>query len=281
MKIVLCIVALIIGVILIWFLIPYSPLRSKFYDTVKEKKRENIRFDDSDVFSSSDFESFPVAVKNYIEHCGYLGTKKQNFVKMVYHDVDFTQGKDGPKLKIDYTQYDFAKQPDRLALIESRMFGVPFQGYDYYLDGNGGMKGVIAKVFSLFHQTGNEMNQACLATYLAECFFIPSAFLENDIDVEEVDDYHIKATIIYQGQTVNGLFTFNERYEMISFTTNDRAVVNTDNTITYVPWTAECSDYILCEDGIRRPTQFRAIWNYSDGDFVYFDGSIVEISYNK
>ena len=167
MKIVLCIVALIIGVILIWFLIPYSPLRSKFYDTVKEKKRENIRFDDSDVFSSSDFESFPVAVQNYIEHCGYLGTKKQDFVKMVYHDVDFTQGKDGPKLKIDYTQYDFAKQPDRLALIESRMFGVPFQGYDYY------------------------------------------------------------------------------------------------------------------EDGIRHPTKFRAIWNYSDGDFVYFDGSIVEISYNK
>ena len=105
MLIALCIIALIIGVILIWFLIPYSPLRSKFYDTVKEKKRGNRRFEDNDLFSSSDFGSFPASVQKYIEHCGYLGTKKQNLVKMVYHDVDFMQGKDGPKLKIDYTNY--------------------------------------------------------------------------------------------------------------------------------------------------------------------------------
>lgn len=279
MLIALCIIIFVVVVIVIWFLIPYSPLRSEFLETVREKKRENVRYENEDVFTSSDFDRFPTAIRNYIERCGYLGTKKHNLVKMEYHDVDFMQGKDGPKLTIDYTQYDFAKQPDRLALIESSMFGVPFQGYDYYLDGKGGMKGVIAKAFTLFHQTGNEMDQACLATYLAECLFIPSALLENDIDMEVIDDFHIKATISFQGQTVSGIFAFNEQYEMTSFTTNDRAVVDTDGTVTYVPWTAECIDYTLGEDGLRHPTKFRAVWNYPDGDFVYFNGLISQILY--
>ena len=36
-------------------------------------------------------------------------------------------------------------KPGRMAMIESSMFGIPFQGYDYYRDGKGGMRGVIAK----------------------------------------------------------------------------------------------------------------------------------------
>lgn len=38
-------------------------------------------------------------------------------------------------LTIDYTQYDFAREPARLAFIDSRLLGIPFQGYDYHLDG--------------------------------------------------------------------------------------------------------------------------------------------------
>ncbi len=42
----------------------------------------------------------------------------------------------------------------------------------HYLDGKGGMKGVIAKLFTLFDQTGEDMDRACLATFLAECMFL-------------------------------------------------------------------------------------------------------------
>lgn len=66
---------------------------------------------------------------------------------------------------------------------------------------------------------------------------------------------------------------------MISFTTNDRGVSNSDGTMEYVPWTALCSDYQLTKNGIKYPTKFQAIWNYPDGDLIYFDGIISEISY--
>lgn len=91
------------------------------------------------------------------------------------------QSQSGPALSIDYTHYNFTNVPSRLAFIDSSMFGILFEGYDYYINGNGGMKGVIGKAIQLFNQTGAEMDEACLVTYLAECFFIPTSILQGYI----------------------------------------------------------------------------------------------------
>ena len=136
-----------------------------------------------------------------------------DFVKMEYRDVAFSQGRQGPELTIDYTQYDIAAVPCRMALIESSMFGIPFQGYDSYRDGKGGMKGVIAKLITLFDQKGKEMDRACLATYLAESMFIPTALLQDCMEFDEIDDFHVKASISAYGDKVSGIFTFNELKE--------------------------------------------------------------------
>lgn len=166
-----------------------------------------------------------------------------------------------------------------MALIDSRLFGVPFEGYDYYQNGTGGMKGVIAKTITLFDQTGTDMDRACLATFLAESLFAPTILLQDYISFEEISDFEVEATINYGGQRARGIFTFNEQYEMISFTTNDRAVAGTDGTMEYIPWSALCSDYQLNENGIKYPTKFQAVWNYPDRDFIYFDGVISQVSY--
>ena len=78
---------------------------------------------------------------------------------MEYKKVDFSLGQNRPKLKIDYSQVDFANAPVRLAFIDSKMFGIPFQGYDYFVNGKGGMKGVLAKSFQLFDQIGEQMDR--------------------------------------------------------------------------------------------------------------------------
>ena len=279
MKIMLISIALILLFFVIWFCIPYSPLKAAFQKDNKNQRIENRLYTGDEVFTASDFYDFPVAVQKYIENNGYIGKKKMNFVKMEYHDVDFCQGRNGPILTIDYTQYDYVSTPSRLALIESSMFGIPFQGYDYYQNGTGGMKGVIAKLFTLFDQTGEEMDRACLVTYLAESMFAPTALLQDYMDLEEISEYQVKATVTAYGQTVSGIFTFNENYEMVSFYTNDRAVATSDGTMESVPWSAVCGDYKFGADGINHPTSFQAIWNYKDGDFIYFDGGISSINY--
>ena len=278
-MIVLISITVVFLLLIVWFCIPYSPLKSDFKKDTEELQTKNMIYTGDEVFTSDEFKDFPTSIRKYIENNGYIGKPKMNLVKMEYHDVAFSQGRSGPNLTIDYTQYDYVSCPCRLALIESSMFGIPFQGYDYYCDGRGGMKGVIAKLITLFDQTGEDMDKACLATFLAESMFVPTALLQDYIAFEEISEYQVKATITAYGQTVSGIFTFNEDYEMISFSTNDRAVTGSDGSAEYVPWSAVCGDYKIGDDGIKHPTCFKAIWNYPDGDFVYFDGIISSISY--
>ena len=272
---------IIIGVVLVWFHIPYSPVKKEFSRDIDALKEDNQLKQQGHLFAMEDFSHLPLAIQCYLEACGYIGTPQMSYLKMEYHDVDFMQGRNGPTLKIDYTQYDFVAKPSRMAFIDSSMFGVPFEGYDYYQNGVGGMKGVIAKGITLFNQTGADMDKACLATYLAEAMFAPSILLQDYISFEEISDYEVEATISYEGQMVSGIFTFNEEYEFVSFTTNDRAVSNPDGTMEYIPWSAVCEEYAVSENGIKYPTKFKAIWNYSDGDFVYFDGVISMVSYDE
>lgn len=270
----------IVGAVVIWFIIPYSPLKRQFQNDISSLFIENRLSNDRGNFTKEDFSDLPTAIQRYLENCGYIGTQKMSSLKMEYHDVAFSQGQSGPTLSIDYTQYNFVDEPCRMALIDTRMFGVPFEGYDYYQNGVGGMKGVIAKAITLFDQTGEEMNQACLVTFLAESMFAPTILLQDYVTFEEISDFEVRAEIRYAGQTAGGIFTFNEQYEMVSFTTNDRAVAKDDGSMEYVPWSALCSDYRLSENGIHYPTKFQAVWNYAEGDFVYFDGVISEVSYD-
>lgn len=199
-----------LGAILIWFHIPYSPIKHEFNKDVNILIEENHSMNSDEIFTKNDFSDFPFTIQKYIEKCGYLGTQKMSYLKMEYHDVNFMQEKDSPSLKIDYTQYNFVNEPNRLALIDSSMFGVPFEGYDYYKNGKGGMKGVIAKAITLFDQTGADMDKACLATFLAESLFAPTTLLQDYIAFEEISDFEVRAIISYKGQTASGIFTFNE-----------------------------------------------------------------------
>lgn len=279
MFIALGMLLVIVGALVIWFNIPYSPVKKQFQSDITALLAENQLSADNELFTEKDFSHLPTAIQRYIENCGYIGAAKMSYLKMEYHNVDFSQGKSGPTLKIEYTQYNFINEPCRMALIDSSMFGIPFEGYDYYQNGTGGMKGVIAKAITLFDQTGADMDKACLATFLAESLFAPTILLQDYITFEEISDFEVRATITYGGQTASGIFTFNEQYEMISFTTNDRAVAETDGSMEYIPWSAICNDYQLSPSGIKYPTKFQAVWNYPNGDFVYFDGVISEVSY--
>ena len=219
----------LIGIILIWFYVPYSPVKRDFQNDIDALMSENQLRTNNEVFTKEDFSSLPVAIQKYIQNCGYIGTPKMSYLRMEYNNVDFSQGKNHPTLKIDYMQYNFINEPCRMALIDSSMFGIPFEGYDYYQNGTGGMKGVIAKAITLFDQTGVDIDKACLATFLAESLFAPTILLQDYITFEEISDFEVQATISYKEQKASGIFTFNEQYEMISFTTNDRAVAGTDS----------------------------------------------------
>ena len=276
-MIALIIVAAVILLLAVWFNIPYSPVKTQFNSDIALRMQSSAPVA-GEKFTADDFKELPPLIQKYLESNGYIGAERHALLSMEYRDVDFGMGPDKPKIKIDYSQRDFADLPDRLAFIDSKMFGIPFQGYDYYMNGKGGMKGVLAKLFTLFDQTGPEMDKACLITYLAEALFLPEALLKDFISLKQVDDHTVEATIENKGVKASGAFHFNDSYEMTSFTTNDRGQVAPDGTIENTPWEAQCENYKEYSDGIKRPTVFRAVWKNKDADFIYFDGKISSVN---
>lgn len=247
----------------------YSKTKAEF-DEMAKTLTANVVHEEG-VFSEEDIARLPVPVQKYFKSCGYIGAPKMTKMKIDYKDVAFSFGRNKKPIKIDYTQYNFVNKPDRIAYIDSSIYGIPFEGLDSYIDGNGSMKGVIAKFFTLFHQTGKTLDKSSLVTFLSESLFIPNAALQDYIVWETIDDFRVKATINYYGISARGLFTFNEKGEMLSFTTDDREAVSPGGKSEKVKWSVVCNEYKEI-DGIKKPTVFQAIWNYDDGDFVYFNG---------
>jgi len=268
--------AAVILLAVIYFNQPYSPLKADFNKTAAGLISRTQP--QTEIFSQQDIAHLPAPVQKYFSHCGYIGAPKMSWMKTEFKDVPFSTGLNKPPLKIDYTQYNFVERPDRLAFINSSLYGIPFQGFDNFKQGTGSMKGVVAKAFTLFDQKGPEMDKACLVTVLSESLYVPNIALQDYITWEAIDDTHAKAVITAFGLSAGGIFTFNEAGEALEFTTDDRMAVGFDGSKQSIPWSALYQGYERDEKSILRPTVLQAVWHYPEGDLVYFDGKIKSIT---
>lgn len=276
LGIIASVIAAVVLLAVIYFNQPYSPLQSAF--TKAAAGLVSRTTPQTAVFSQQDIAGLPEPVQKYFTHCGLIGTPKMSWMKTEFKDVPFSTGFDKPPLKINYTQYNFVERPDRLAFIDSAMYGIPFQGFDSFRQGAGSMQGVIAKAVTLFDQKGPEMDKASLVTVLAESLYVPNIALQDYIRWETLDDTHVKATITAFGLSAGGTFIFNEAGEVLGFTTNDRTAVGFDGGSQNIPWSALYKNYQRDANGILRPGLLQAVWHYPQGDLVYFDGKIKSIT---
>lgn len=263
---------LIIAACVVYLMLPYSPVKNEFWEKVN-KISEKSKLSSKQI-TKDDLKQLPEIIQKYFINNGYLGIDSASVVILDFKDADLAMGVDKPELKIDYLEYNFVDEPARFAFIDTKMFGIPFQGLDRYQDAKGSMKGIIAKHITLFDVKGSDMDSAALVTYLSECLMHPSLALQDNISYEPLDEYSVKATIVDQGMEVSGIFYFNERYELTGF----EAERYSYDTNSYEKWTTVTTDYKEI-NGINTPTKLQAIWHFKDGELLYFDSNGVEISY--
>lgn len=262
------ILCVVIGVV-IYLKNPYSPIKKEFWETVERFTSENKLT--TNTITEQDLKALPEVLQKYFIKNGYLGIQSASAVIFDFKDADFSLGLGKGDIKIDYMVYDFVKEPVRLALIDSQMYGIPFQGIDICKDGKSSMKGVFAKHIQVF----NEYFDFIDAAYLSECLMHPSLALQDNITYKQIDDYSVEATIRKNEAETTGVFYFNENYEMTSFVVDERFCSDTN---TYEKWSAIVTDYSMI-NGINIPTKFQGVWNYSHGDLIYFNSNGMEISY--
>lgn len=275
--IVLIIIAVLIAILITWFIIPYSPLKAEF--TKQKNLLTSKSTSPAEYFSKEALADKPQLLQDFISYCGLMDKPMMSSSVTTHHQVDFLLQPDKPMQKIDYIQVNVANSPERTAFIDTKMAGVlPFQGLDDYIDGTARMQGVIGKLFTIFNVQNQEMNQSSLVTVLAEAIVCPSFFMGENIIWEEVDSTHLQATITAYGMTVSGVYEFDENGAITSFYSKDRYKENGGET-KLLDWVARCDAYKEV-DGIRRPTVFQGAWILPDGtEELYFDCDEVDVQF--
>lgn len=259
--------------LILYMLLPYAPYKKRFW-SLEEQLRSSLVMPKEQI-TEKDLDIFPPVLKAFYVKSGFIGKNKVSYVEYEFRDVDFVLGPNKPQVKMDYTIYNYAKEPTRIALIDTRLYGIPFGGMDSYIKGKGRMKGILAKHIPLFDVTGEDMDGGALVTYLAEAIMHPSLLMQDCITLEQLDDYTVKATIQDKGMKQTGLFHFNNQLEMTYFSTT-RFSADTDS---YEVWHAVLDQYTY-KEGIRRPMKFQGIWKYKEGDLIYFDSRDMDITFH-
>ena len=66
------ILLIIIGAILVWFHIPYSPIKKNFSEDIEALKNDNQLKGHGCLFKSEDFSHLPLVIQRYIDYYVFL-----------------------------------------------------------------------------------------------------------------------------------------------------------------------------------------------------------------
>lgn len=275
MELILGVNFLLVSILAIYFNVPYSRLKTNFKDYLAESE-ENIS--ENKKTTKYTLENLPQSMQNFYSYTKLVNKVNSNHVSFDFKDANFVNIEMNKTLKIDYSEHIFGDVPARFAFIDSSLYGIPFQGLDSFINGEGGMKGVVAKNITLFNQHGEEMNKAALVTWLAEIIFMPSQLLSGDVDIKEIDKNTVDVSITYDNIRASGTYKFLDSGELVEFTTDDRALIYNDGRLEHRKWSALYEDYKNNGD-LLLPNRLKSKWHFDNEDIIYFDGTDIEYTF--
>lgn len=275
MGLILGIILLLVSILVIYFNVPYSRLKTNFKDYLVASE-ENIN--ENKKAAKYTLEDLPQSMQNFYSYTKLVNKVSSNHVSFNFKDADFVNIEMNKTLKIDYSEHIFGDVPARFAFIDSSLYGIPFQGLDSFINGEGGMKGVVAKNITLFNQRGKEMNKAALVTWLAEIIFMPSQLLSGDVHIKEIDKNTVGVSITYDNIKASGNYKFLDSGELVEFTTDDRALIYNDGRLEHRKWSALYEDYKNNGD-LLLPNRLKSKWHFDNEDIIYFDGTDIEYTF--
>lgn len=212
----------------------------------------------------------PKVIETFYKKSHLDRVSNATYLEMYFPQADFSMGLKGSQIKINYTEVIYSHHT-RLALIQSKIHGIPFEGLDQYVHERGSMTGVIGKIFKLFSVTGREMDQAALATWLCEAILLPNSLSGIQVLWTNESENAVTAKLIKDQYEIDVTFGFNEEGLLSYAETNARYMTVERNQFKQLPWRITFEDYKIFE-GLLVPRTIKCMWLLPEGEFVYFKG---------
>lgn len=231
-----------------------------------------------EIQTKDDLEGLPQNVQRWLEYSGIIGKEKIISVRLKQKAV-MRLDSDKPWMPVQAEQYFTLEEPGFIwtANIKAAPL-VHIAGRDRYADGRGNILIKLLSLFTVADSKGEETDQGAMLRYLAETIWFPGAALHEYITWEEVDADHAKATMTYGGITASGVFTFNDKGEVIQFEAERYGEF--DGEFRLETWSIPLREYKEFA-GIKVPTKGDVTWKFASGDFNWFNFELTEIEYNQ
>lgn len=280
LKAILSIVLVIAGGIVVYWNCGYSKWHSQF------SKAMTLRADEAqqanEVYTQEQIDALPTALRDYCNFIGLAGRPKTYKQNIKFKNTKFVfDEKSGKVLNLDYDLWLFTNKLYRQAFCTSSMYGIPFEGIDYYDDVTytGGMKGYLAKAIQIFDTPIEDSQRVMNITILAESAMLNPGFLLSEyITYEAIDENKVKAIITDQGVSGSGIFTYDRENEQLIFESDERQPAQERNGLMVpVGWKCIGSQFKE-QNGMKVATHAQAIKVYPDEELIYFDAENITIN---
>jgi hypothetical protein len=231
------------------------------------------------LLNEAEIAYLPAPVQKYIRYTGCIDKPIVNNFR-----VDFVgKIRDHAKpvwMQLTSEQYNFIKTPTRLFYLDATMKGLPVGGFHSFKNGKAYMDIRLLSIFKVEYQSGAVMDTSETVTFFNDmCVMAPGALTDKRIEWLEVVGNRVKASFSNNGITISAWLYFNEKGEMVNFTSEDRSALGENGEIIKLKWSTPLRDYKPI-NGYKLASYAETIYTYPDGDFTYATFTLKNIGYN-
>lgn len=213
----------------------------------------------------------PEPVQRYLRYSGVLNKPKLKNVRVVFEGQMRDKGKDFFPFTCE--QYNFFDEPTRLFFMKGKMKGFTVPGYHKYSNAAAKMDIRLFGLFSVARLSGVNATKVETVTLFNDmCLVAPATLIDKRITWQSIDSNSAKATFTNHAITISAILYFNEKGQLIDFTSNDRDI----NQYLFSTPVGKYKNI----NGVNIMTYGETIWYYPDGKFVYGKFNFKEIDYN-
>jgi hypothetical protein len=225
-----------------------------------------------------DLAHLPPPVRRFVLASGAVGRPRVRSFRAEFDAEMFRKPGDAPMASTS-VQYNLVDSPTRLFFMRSRMFGLPVQVFHDYAAERATFRVRVASLVNVVDEGGVPFSKVETVTVLNDlCFFAPGALADPRLSWEAIDDRTARVTFSNGPHRVSATLYFNERDELVDFTSDDRPQL-VDGTYRPYRWSTPMEGYQLI-DGRRLPTLGSAVYAYPEGPFTYGRFRLRSVAYD-
>jgi hypothetical protein len=227
----------------------------------------------------ADLAHLPPPVQRYLHRTRAVGRPRPRNFRIAF-DARMWRSPGSAPMPATSVQYNFLAEPARLFFMRARMFGLPVRVLHLYAREQATMRVRVAGLVNMVDLAGDVLSVGETVTLLNDlAFFAPGGLVDRRLTWGPHSPRSAQVSFANGRRRVGATLLFNERDELVDFTSDDRPALQPDGTLGHFRWSTPVEGYR--EVGGRwLPTGGAGVYRYPEGDFTYGRFSLTSIAYD-